>query len=197
MGDASVWIIDLDVESRHCTTQSLNYFVSKAAAPELSPPTLHLNKQALLLRGLMCSSPAVNLIQFDSLETITLRFHLIVTDKRLPWRLSVHLSSEIFPSISPSQCVGGFEPVWCLCSTPVQSRLHITSELFKSYLSHGLEQLLILVHDQHNKCWFNRKKKKNIRFFWNVLVFPEIDLYQIQTALIKGQWPGSFCCFSS
>lgn len=162
MGDASVWIIDHDVELRHCTTQGWNYFVSKAAAPELSPPTLHLYKQALLLWGLMCLSPAVNLIQFDSLETITLRFHLIVTDKRLPWRLSVHLSSKIFPSISPSQCVGGFKPVWYLCSTPVQSRLHITIELCKSYLSHGLEQLLILVHEQHNECWFNNKKKHQI-----------------------------------
>lgn len=32
VGDASVWMMDLDAETRRYTTQSLNYFVSKAVA---------------------------------------------------------------------------------------------------------------------------------------------------------------------
>lgn len=130
-------IVIIDAESRHCTTQSLNYFVSKAAALELSTPTLYLNKQVSLLQGPACASPAVNLISLDSLETITHCFHLIVSDKRLCCRLSVHLSSEISTSIFPSQRVGGLN--CCDVYTPVKSRLHITSKfvltLFDSWTS--------------------------------------------------------------
>lgn len=70
-------------------------------------PHLHLNKQVSLLQGPICASPAVNFIKFNSLDPITHCFHLIVSDKRPRCRLSIHLSSEISPSISLSQRVGG------------------------------------------------------------------------------------------
>lgn len=153
--------------------KSLNYFVSKAAALELSPPTLHLYKQASLLRGLICSSPAVNLIEFNSLETITHCFHLIVSDKRLGCRLSVHLSSEI--SLPAVTACGRIEPVWCLCSTPVQSRLPVLVcvELMWVMDCH------LTVH-QHAECWFSTKKniiliKLNDSFYTELDFFSSSD----------------------
>lgn len=57
ISDVLICMIDPDVGLTCYTTQNQSYFVSKAAALQLSTPTLHLNKHTALLQGLICASP--------------------------------------------------------------------------------------------------------------------------------------------